>query len=246
MQFAASFLKHATGAFILAIAAGLAGPAIAAGDAGAKVMRQMTMTGIGEVRAAPDRGHISLGVITEQRTADQALASNTVAMQSVMASLKAAGIAPGDMQTSNFTIHPRYVYDDKTKRQTPRIAGYRVTNTLTITVRELAKMGAVLDAAVRDGSNQMNGIRFSHTDRTRLLDEARRRATADALRKAKLYAEAAGVELGAITAINEVPGDSPAARFARTAALEAKGGAVPISPGEQTLRIQVNITWRLR
>ena len=124
-------------------------------------------------RFAPDLAVITLGVMNSAATAREALDANNAAMNSVMAGLKSAGIAPNDMQTSNFTISPRYDFGQD-NRQPPRVVAYDVSNTVTITVRKLDTLGAVLDQTVSQGSNQINGIMFSASDPGPAQDEARK------------------------------------------------------------------------
>lgn len=207
--------------------------------------RIMTLSGTGEVTAAPDMAHVSTGVIAEAKTAREALSVNNKAMTKVIAELKARGIAEKDIQTSNFHVGPQYQhYKDG---RPAKIRGYRVSNQVNIVIRELAKLGEVLDAVVSLGSNSINGVQFSISKPEKLRDEARRLAVADARRKAELYAQAAGVTLGQIMSINESGGfqPQPMQKFARAARLEA-ADAVPVQAGEQALSMTVNIAWEIK
>ena len=217
-----------------------AAPAIAADE---EQKRTISLTGTGMVKASADTARISTGVITEADTARQALDKNTAAMAKVVAELKDQGIEPKDIQTTNFSVRPRFQQSKDGKP--PKIIGYRVTNSVTITVRDLKQLGAILDKVVTQGSNQIGGITFSVDDPTKLEDEARRRAMQDGIRKATLYAEAAGAKLGKVFKIQEGFIAHPPRPMAARAVLEAKAADVPIEPGEQTLRAQVNVTWEL-
>ena len=141
--------------------------------------RTINIVGHGEMKMAPDLAVITLGVMNSAATAREALDANNAAMNSVMAGLKSAGIAANDIQTSNFSISPRYDYGQD-NRQPPRVVAYDVSNTVTITVRKLDTLGAVLDQTVSQGSNQINGIMFSVADPGPAQDEARKLAVADA------------------------------------------------------------------
>lgn len=205
--------------------------------------RIITITGEGKAMAAPDIAYISTGVVTDGKTAAEALAANTKAMESVFAGLKDAGIAEKDMQTSQFSVYPVYEQQDPQNRepQTPKIGGYRVQNQLTVTVRDLAALGGILDKVVSLGSNQMNGISFSIDKPEPLLDEARKDAVKDALRKAKLYAGAAGVSLGEIMSISENGTGMPQPYYAKDMMMRAEAASVPVAAGEQTLSASVTL-----
>jgi uncharacterized protein YggE len=206
--------------------------------------RTMTIVGHGEVKMAPDLAIITLGVMNSAATAREALDANNASMNSVMAALKTAGIAASDIQTSNFSIAPRYDYGQD-NRQPPRVVAYDVSNTVTITVRKLEALGAVLDQTVSQGSNQINGIMFSVADPGPAQDAARKLAVADAQRKAKLFATAAGIGLGDILSLSEAIGyPPPVPTYRKTMQAEA-ASAVPIAQGEQTLTVDVNIVWEI-
>lgn len=210
----------------------------------ANAPRTITIVGHGEARLAPDLAVITLGVMNSAATAREALDANNAAMSSVMAGLKSAGIAPNDMQTSNFTISPRYDFGQD-NRQPPRVVAYDVSNTVTITVRKLDSLGAVLDQTVSQGSNQINGIMFSASQPGPAQDEARKAAVADAQRKAKLFADAAGIGLGDIVSLSEViTNPQPVPSYRKTMQAEAASD-VPIAQGEQLIAVDVNIVWEI-
>lgn len=208
--------------------------------------RSISMTGIGEVTAKPDIAHISLGVVSEAKTAGAALSKNSSAMRKVIDELKAAGLAGKDIQTSGFSVQPQYFYDKKNRRRPREIIGYSVSNRVTATVRDLTRLGTVMDRIVQVGANQMNNIRFAIADPKPLFDEARKRAMEDAIGKASLYTLAAGVKLGAITQIAEGSINYPRPRtVARAAFRQAAEAAVPVEAGEQKMSIRVNVTWTI-
>lgn len=210
-----------------------------------KMTRTISLSGHGEVKSAPDLGFVTTGVMTQGATAAEALAANTTAMTSLFAALKDAGIAEKDMQTSNFMIQPRYDYNDG--KQPPVLLGYDVSNNVTVIVRKIDGLGALLDKVVQAGSNQINGIAFDVSKPTEELDEARKRATADATRKAKLYAEAMGVKLGPVLTISESSYQPPTPMLRTTAAPMADGARpVPVAAGEMSLAVDVNITWQIQ
>lgn len=211
-------------------------------DALADDKRVITMTGRASVGVAPDQVEINLGVTSKAETARDALTLNNANMNTVLKTLKEEGIEEKNIQTSNFSIQPDYEhYRDG---RAPKIRGYRVSNTVRILVKEIDKLGALLDKVVSSGSNQINGIRFLVSKEDELKDEARKSAVAVATRKAKLYAEAAGVKLGDVIMITESRhGGGHPVPIARTLAKEAN--AVPIAGGEQQLSVSVTISWDL-
>lgn len=201
---------------------------------------QISVTGEGEVAAAPDLATITLGVTTEARTAAEALAANSAALAAVVANLKAAGIEPRDIQTTGLSLNPVWSgYSDRPQR----IEKFQAVNGVTVRVRDIARTGAVLDAAVKDGANTLNGLSFGMADPRPLLDEARARAVADARRRAELLAAAAGVTLGRVLTIGEAGGYAPPAPMYRSDAMVA--AAPPVEGGEVTIRAQVTVVWEL-
>jgi len=208
----------------------------------------ISISGIGEVTSAPDTAFVNSGVTSQGATAREALDANTKAMGELIETLKAAGIEARDIQTSGFSVNPNYVYSDARDANgyqlPPKITGYQVYNNVNVRVRELAKLGSVLDKAVTVGANTINGVSFSVADPSKLYDEARKAAFADAKNKAGLYAEVAGEELGSIRNISEVQGmGSPQPYMMKASADMASAGAVPIEGGELSYSINVQVTW---
>lgn len=204
--------------------------------------RHVTVSASATVTAEPDIAMISTGVVTEAQSAREALSRNTAAMKGLIDSLKSAGVAPRDIQTTAFSVEPRY--EQGKGPRPPAIVGYRVVNQVRITAREIARLGEVLDQAVTLGSNQIGGIQFDVSKAETLKDEARRAAIANAHRRASLFAAAAGAVLGEVVAIEEdvqIAGPRPP-RLARAMAPEA----VPIEPGGQALEARVTVTWALK
>ena len=210
-----------------------------------KMPRVISLSGHGEVRRVPDTAYVTTGVLSQAATAAEALAANTKAMNTLFAALAEAGIENKDVQTSNFMVQPRYNFQDG---KAPELIGYDVSNNVTVRVRKIADLGAILDKVVQAGSNQINGIGFEVSEPDSALDEARKLATADATRKAKLYAEAMGVTLGPVTSISEGGSYQPPVPMARGKVLMADAAAapVPVAAGEQALAIDVSITWEIR
>ena len=207
----------------------------------------IAITGQGEVTAAPDMATITLGVISQARVAREALQANTKAMGEAIASLKQAGIAERDLQTSQFQVQPQYQHDPQ-GRTPPRIVGYQVSNRLTARVRDLAKLGEVLDRAVTLGANTVEGPVFGLAEPRAARDAARKAAAEDALRRARIMAETLGVRLGRVLNVTEQSASQPrpmpqAMTMARAAAAEAV--PVPVEAGESTLSATVSVTWEI-
>lgn len=204
--------------------------------------RTLTLSATGSVNVRPDTAHITVGVISEAENAREALDQNNSAMTEVIDALKEKDIASRDIQTTNFAVHPRYKHFND--GQPSVISGYRVVNSVRITVRDIARLGEVLDKVVSFGSNQIGGISFSVSDTSALMDEARTKAIAAARERAELYAEAAGAEIGKVLQIEEVTSDAgPEPRYR---ALAAKSEAeVPIEAGESEISVRVRVVWAL-
>lgn len=212
----------------------------------------IALTGHGEVMAKPDTAYITSGVTSQADTAKAALAANTADMNRLIDVLKAAGIDPDDIQTSGFSVNPNYVYSDQKDANgyqlPPKIAGYAVSNSVTVHVRDLGVLGTVLDQAVSVGANTINGISFSVEDPSQLYNEARKSAFADAKAKAQLYASAAGVTLADIKTIDERNDQSPTPpqpMFAKAMSAD-RSAPVPVEAGQLTYAIDVNVTWNLK
>ncbi len=196
----------------------------------------VTVTGEATVSVPPDTAVIRIGVSSLEKTAREAGEANAKQMTAVLAAIKASGIAERDIQTSRLSLQPQY---DPNKGGT-RLTGFQANNQVTIRIRDIDSLPIVLDRAIAAGANEMSGIEFVVSEQSKLLDQARDEAIADARRKAELYAKAAGAKLGQVISISE-EGTAPQPR-----AMQAvRAGAVPIAPGEQTLRAIVSVSYEL-
>jgi uncharacterized protein YggE len=202
--------------------------------------RYISVTGEGSVEAAPDLAVVQAGVTAQGKTAKTATDAASAAMTKVLAALKASGVDDKDIQTSNFSVHPQY---DTRRDSDRRIVGFQASNQVSVKVRTLDRLPAVLDAVMGAGANTMSGIHFTVSEPSKLLDQARAEAVADARRKAELLAKAAGVGIGRATAI--VEGGGQPVPYRRMAAAAAPAAPVPIAIGEQTLRVHVSVTFEL-
>ncbi len=229
----------------LALAASLAAP-IPAALAESQTPR-ILVTGEGESSVAPDMALISLTVMREAKTAREALDAANAAMAAVIAAMKSSGIADRDLQTGGLQIAPRYNYTNKPDgSQEAELVAYQVSNTLSLRVRDLEKTGEVIDKAVSLGVNQGGNISFVNEDTSKALTEARKRAVADAVQKAKTLSEAAGVQLGRILDISDQAYNAAPLPITAKAFDRAVAEAVPIEAGENAYRVQVTMTFELR
>ena len=214
-------------------------------DPGSSGLRppSITVAGTGESHGKPDFAQVQVGVVTEAPTAAEALKKNNEAMSQLIVMIRKRGIEDRDLQTTQFNVSPRYKYD-KNQQEPPKIAGYQVTNEVRVKVRNLLALGAFLDETVSLGANQVRGISFGVAEPAQLMDEARRKAIADAQHRARVYAEAAGLKLGKPIRIDEQaggrPGPYPVARMEAAAA-----SAVPVAPGEQTFSVTVTVSYAI-
>lgn len=214
-------------------------PGLAAEDG----RRSIRVRGVGGVDAAPDQAIVLAAVVDQKARAGAALEANSVAMRGVLAKLAEFGVAEADIRTRGFAVTPIFERRER-GTATPRIIGYRAVNRVEVKVRALARLGAILDALVAAGADRIDGIRFSIANPGPLADEARRLAMADALRKAKLYAEAAGVSVGRVLDIAEDNVRIPRPRMIQAAKMDARA-AVPISPGEQRVSATVTVVYQM-
>jgi len=204
--------------------------------------RTISLQGSGIVKTTPDMVEISAGVTSEAPSARAALDKNTESMTKVVEALKREGIEAKDIQTANFSVGP--VYRREAEGKSPVIAGYKVTNQVRITLRDTAKLGAILDKVVSLGANQIGSIAFGVAEPEALKDEARKLALKNVTDNAKLYAEAAGVGLGPILSISEEE-SSYQPRFTQAATRMEMAADVPIEAGTASVKARVRVTWEL-
>ncbi|MBI1186622.1 MAG: DUF541 domain-containing protein [Alphaproteobacteria bacterium] len=205
----------------------------------------LTITAEGEIEAAPDMAMINLGVTTEGESAQAALSANAQRMTALSQSLRRAGIAERDIQTSNVSVNPQYVYQEG---QAPRISGYQAQNMVAVKVRNLDNLGRVIDASVAAGGTNVNGVSFGLEEPEPRLDEARREAMSRARARADLYAQAAGMQVHRIIAITEGYAQTPPIpmpMMARMESMDAQANT-PISPGEIRTAATVTVVFELR
>ncbi len=221
-------------------------------------LRTISVSGNGSVDVTPDMAVVTLGVQTNAQTASQALTQNNTQMQAVMSALQKAGIASADIQTSFVQLAPRYENPPQqpqgqaqppaqaTPEATPTEVPvtYTATNTVNVKVRKLDTLGTLLDDVVSAGGNQIQGIRFDVSNPSQAVDQARQAAMNDATHKAQQLATLANAKLGAVMTIEE--NSQQPIPFAAPMAAQASGASVPVSPGTQTVTVNLQVTWELQ
>ena len=201
----------------------------------------ISVTGEAQLSVPPDLAQIDGGVTTEAKTAREASETNNAAMGKVLLALKGAGIEEKDVQTSRLSLQPQ----SAPNRPGPSaIVSYRASNRVTVRLRDVTKVANVIDTLVGAGANEIGGINFVVSQASKLLDEAREQAIADARRKAEIYAKAAGVTLGAPLSISE-EGSAPGPVF-RSKMAGGMAASAPVAQGEETLQVTVNVSWAIK
>jgi hypothetical protein len=203
----------------------------------------ISVTGDATVSVAPDLAQIDGGVTSDAKTARDASEANNAAMGKVLLALKGAGIDEKDYQTSRLSLQPQFAANYKPSDRAPGIVSFRASNRVTVKVRDVTKIANVIDVLVGAGANEIGGINFTVTQASKVLDEAREKAIADARRKAEIYARAAGVTLGDPISISEEGAPVPAFRGKMAAPMAA---STPVAPGEETLSVTVGMTWAIK
>ena len=231
-------MRHRT-PLAAAIAAGtlIAAPALAQ-----TVPPAISVSGEATISVAPDQAQIEAGVTSEAKTARAASEANNAAMRKVLLALKAAGIEAKDIQTSRLSLQPESAPNRTGGANS--IVGYRASNQVTVRLRDVAKVGSTIDLLVGAGATDIGGIDFSVSNASKLLDDARAQAIADARRKAEILAKAAGVTLGAPLSISEEGAPGPV--MFRRMAVGMPASPTPIAQGEETLQVTVSVSWAIK
>lgn len=206
---------------------------------------RLDVNATGEVTRVPDLAIISAGVQTLQPTATAAIEENAARMERVRAALKRAGIEDRDVQTSSINLNPEYQYD---QNRPPRLTGYRATNTVNVKFRDLRRTGAILDALVAEGANQINGPNLTIDKPESALDEARTKAIANGRARAELYARALGMRIVRLISVSEGGGYNVPPPMPVVAMMAERSGAADtkIDPGTQQLQVNVSMSFELR
>ena len=212
----------------------VAGATRAGGAPSAAPQHSIVVAGLGTVSARPDRAQLSFGVSSDAKSASAALRANGAEMTKMIAALKAQGIAAADLRTDLVSLSPRYSQNGET------VVGYTVTNSVSATVRNLAKIGAIIDAAVGAGANQVSGPNLVRSSATALYRVALRAAIADARGKARTIAAASGLHIRRITDVSE--GSAAPSPMPLTAKASADA-STPVETGSSLVEATVTVTF---
>lgn len=237
-------MRHPFAALLAAVA--LSAPVAAArAQATPTVPADATLLSVSsqaEARRAPDIATISAGVVTQAADGNSAMRQNAEQMTRVLAAVKAAGVADKDVQTSGINLNPQYRYAEN---QPPAITGYQASNMVTVKLRDVSKMGKVLDALVASGANQINGPSFGIDDPEPLYDQARREALRQAQARAATYAESLGLRVRRIVSISEGGGGMPVPMMRMAVAEARMSDSTPVAAGESTVSVQLAVVFEL-
>lgn len=213
-------------------------------------LNTVSVAGVGRVSGTPDTMALHLQVETRGADVSKALSGVGEAQRKVAASLKSGGVAPADIKSSDLGVRPEFHYENKPDGGAPKIIGYVAYQSLTVTLRDLDKAGAVITAAVTAGGNdvRVNGSTLNLEGNTDLVVQARAAAFADAKAKAEQYAKLSGRQLGAVTTVTELSNDAPPPQMYAASAAPAMDAAssVPIEKGSQEVAIRVQVVWALQ
>jgi uncharacterized protein YggE len=233
------FLAACTGAEAAPLSSNTTGQGVSTAN-----LRTLNVNGTGRIYLVPDLAYINIGVHTEGANVAESLSSNTSQAQKVAEVLKSLGIDPKDIQTTNFNVYPQQKYGPNGEQTG---VSYVVDNTVYVTVRDLTKLGQILDAVVSSGANNINGIQFDSTAKDQALVDARKAAINDARQQAQALAEAAGVTLDAIQSIN-VSNNTPVPMYDAKggAAMASSGSPVPVSAGQLVIEVDANLLYSIK
>jgi uncharacterized protein YggE len=215
----------------------------ACGAAPAQV-RTLNVSGNGTIYLAPDIANIYIGVHTEDPAIASAVSNNNTQTQGLVDALKNAGVAVKDIQTSNFSVYTSQSYDKLTGQSTG--SNYAVDNTVYITVRDLSKLGSLLNTAVAAGANNINSVTFDVADKTAGMAQARQKAMANASSLANELAQTAGVKLGEIQNVSYSDNSSMPYYGMGGGGSAAPNASVPIQPGQTQISVTVSVTYTLK
>jgi uncharacterized protein len=251
---AMAFAAGCTAAAAPTVALGGGGPGSAAAQpngitaqVGTATDRGITVVGVGTANGTPDVAHITVGIETQGTSVQQAVDDNKTKMTALLSALKALNIADKDIQTTNYSV-----YSQNDSVPSPAGKGdngpltYHVSNQVDVTVRDVSKLGDVLDKVVAAGANNIYGVNFSVDDSSKLQADARTKAFADAKARAQSLAQLAGVSLGDVVSVSEFGSGSSPIMDMKSAAVGLGGGGAPIQPGDLAMSMNVQVTFAIK
>jgi uncharacterized protein YggE len=205
----------------------------------AATVRSIAVAGQGTIMFKPDLAYATFGVVTTGTSLAAVQGENATRMAAVLEKLKGLGIAEKDLQTTGYNVYPQYDRDGAP-------AGYQVANTVRATIRDIAALGATIDAAVAGGANRIAGITFALANEAQVMQQAREAAVSDARAKAEQYARLTGVTLVGPLSIVESVGATQRDATGAVAAPAAAGASTPIEVGQSSITIAVQISYEIR
>jgi len=204
----------------------------------------LTLSAQGEVRVTPDMATVGTGVETRAPTAREAMAQNATQMDRLVAALVKAGIERKYIQTSSINLSPQYDYSSAREGQPPRFIGYQASNQLSLVVRDLAKLGSLIDAMIAAGATNINGPSFGVVDDRALLRQAREKALDDAKERAQFYATRSGYKSVRLVSISEQGGGYPVPMpIMAMRVKEDSAPATPVEPGQVATSVTLNVQY---
>ena len=228
---------------VLGACSGTVSPAVATPQ---PPQRMINVTGTGQIYLTPDVAYINIGVHTVADTVGEALKSNNSQATAVASSLKELGVDAKDIQTNAFNVYPQQQFGPQGEVLKTT---YAVDNTVFVTVRDLSKLGQILDVVVQNGANAINGITFDVLDKTKAMSQVRQMAVADARAQAQELATAAGVKLGDLISLNVYSSSSPVPAFGGKGGAAANGAApvpVSVSAGQMVLSMDASLVYEIK
>jgi uncharacterized protein len=226
---------------VLGACSGTSNPAVATPQ---PLQRMINVTGTGQVFLTPDVAYINIGVHTVADTVGDALKLNNSQATAVASSLKELGVDAKDIQTNAFNVYPQQQFGPQGEVLKTT---YAVDNTVFVTVRDLSKLGQILDVVVQNGANAINGITFDVLDKTKALAQVRQMAVTDARQQAQQLADAAGVKLGDLVSLNVSTSNSPVPAFGGKGGVSANAAApVSVSAGQMVLSMDANLVYEIK
>ncbi len=228
-------------AAIFALSACAAIPAAAAGTD--TNIRTLNASGEGKVYLVPDIAYVNIGVHSEAATVAAALKDNNAQAQAIQKALTDMGVDPKDIQTAAFNVYPQQQTPKPGSTDTTPVTVYVVDNTVTVTVRDLQKLGSLLDTVVSSGANNINNVQFDVANKDAAMAEARKQAIQDAQNQATEIASAAGVVLGSIQNMSVNANNLPGPVYAGKGGFATADSSVPVSAGQLLITASANITY---
>jgi uncharacterized protein YggE len=206
--------------------------------------RVITVSGSGDAYGSPDVAYVNLGVDVSDADIGKALDSANSTMAAITAAISDVGVDAKDIQTVNYSVYPEDKYDPQTGQSTGERV-YHVQTAVNVTVRDITKIGVVMQAGLNAGANTVNGLSFGIADMSSLEHDARIKAVDDARNRAQQLADAFGVKLGDVISVSESFGSVPVQTFARANALAVAASAPQISTGQLSVNVQVSVTFAI-